>query len=225
MTNTTAHEFDNEHIEQLLPWYATGKLDASERAEVENALKRFPELRAQLELVRAEITNTVELNKAMAVPRADATERFMGLVQKDMQRRAPATPSPFKGLQEWLALQLAGPPRWAVAAAVLAILVQAALIGALVVERQTNGFHTASGGTEKLASGTLVLARFSDGVTLAVLNERLTALGITIVDGPKAGGLFTLRIGEEHMPVAERDKKIAALKANADFVVFVGPVQ
>ena len=224
MTNTTAHEFDNDHIERLLPWYATGKLDASERAEVENALKRFPELRAQLELVRAEITNTVELNEAMAVPRADATERFMGLVQKDMQRRAPATPSPFKGLLEWLALQLAGPPRWAVAAAVLAILVQAALIGALVVERQTNGFHTA-GGTEKLAAGTLVLVRFSDGVTLAILTERLAALGITIVDGPKAGGLFTLRIGLDLMPVAERDKKIAALKANADFVIFVGPVQ
>lgn len=224
MTNTARNELDIAHIEQLLPWYVTGKLEASERAEVENALKRFPELRAQLELIQAEITNTVKLNEVMAMPRPDATERFMGLVQKDMRRPAPAKPAPFKGPMEWLALQLAGPPRWAVAAAVLAIVVQAALIGTLVVERQESGFHTA-GDTEKLAEGTLVLARFSDGVTLAVLSGRLAALDITIVDGPKAGGLFTLRVGQDDMPVSERDKKIAALKANADFVVFVGPLQ
>jgi anti-sigma factor RsiW len=224
MTNTARNDFDRTYIEQLLPWYVTGKLEASERIEVENALKRFPELRAQLELIQVEMTDTVKLNEATAMPRAGATERFMGLLQKDMQRPAPAKPAPFKGLLEWLALQLAGPPRWAVAAAVFAIVVQAALISALVVERQESGFHTAGGG-KALSEGTLVLTRFSDGVTLAILAERLAALGITVVDGPKAGGLFTLRIGPDHMPVSERDKKIAALKANADFVVFVGPVQ
>ena len=224
MTNTAGHDFDRTYIEQLLPWYVTGKLEASERAEVENALKHFPELRAQLELIQAEIANTVKLNEAMAMPRAGATERFMGLVQKDMQRPAPVKSAPFKGLLEWLALQLAGPPRWAVTAAVLAIVVQAALISALVVERQESGFHTAGGG-KTLSEVTLVLARFSDGVTMAVLTERLAALGIAIVDGPKAGALFTLRVGPDHMPASERDKKIAALKANADFVVFVGPVQ
>jgi hypothetical protein len=224
MTNTARDVFDSAYIEQLLPWYVTGRLDASERADVENALKRFPELQAQLELIRAEMAGTVKLNEAMAMPRADATERFLDLVQKGVQRTAPAKPAPFKGLLEWLALQLAGPPRWAVAAAVLAIVVQAALIGGLVVERQGNGFHTA-GGSETLSEGTLVLARFSDGVTLAVLTERLAALDIAIVDGPKAGGMFTLRIGPDGMPVSERDKKIAALNANADFVLFVGPIQ
>jgi anti-sigma factor RsiW len=224
MTNTARNDFDSAYIEQLLPWYVTGKLEASERLEVEAALKRFPELRAQLDLIQAEMAGTVKLNEAMAMPQADATERFMDLVQKDMQRPAPAKPQPFKGLLDWLTLQLAGPPRWAVAAAVLAIVVQAALIGGLVVERQEGGFHTAGGG-ETRSEGTLVLARFSDGVTLAVLTERLAAQGITIVDGPKAGGLFTLRIGPDGMSVAERDKKIADLKANADFVVFVGPVQ
>ena len=39
MTNTAGHEFDAAYIEQLLPWYVTGKLDASERADVENALE------------------------------------------------------------------------------------------------------------------------------------------------------------------------------------------
>ncbi|MDO8352854.1 MAG: hypothetical protein Q7T14_05280 [Aestuariivirga sp.] len=224
MTNTAKDDFDSAYIEQLLPWYVTGRLDASERADVENALKRFPELRAQLDLIRAEMADTVKLNETMAMPRAGATERFMELVQKDVQRRAPVKPAPFKELLEWLALQLAGPPRWAVAAAVLAIVVQAALIGGLVVERQGDGFYTAGGG-ETRSEGTLVLARFSDGVTLAVLTERLAALDIAIVDGPKAGALFTLRIGPDNMSVAERDRKIADLKANAGFVVFVGPIQ
>ena len=56
MTNTVKNDFDSAYIEQLLPWYVTGKLEASERVEVENALKRFPELRTQLELIRTEIT-------------------------------------------------------------------------------------------------------------------------------------------------------------------------
>ena len=117
MTNTAGNDFDTTYIEQLLPWYVTGKLEASERIEVESALKRFPELQAQLELIHAEMADTIKLNETMAMPRADATERFMGLVQKDMQHPAPAKPAPFRGLLEWLALQLAGPPRWAVAAA------------------------------------------------------------------------------------------------------------
>ena len=225
MTNIAGQEFDNEHIEQLLPWYATGKLEAFERLEVETALARSADLRRQLALVQSEIKETINLNQATAMPRADATARFMASIQNTAQRRAAPTSSPFKGRLEWLAQQFAAPPRWAVAAAVLAILLQAALLGALVVEREVNGYHTASGGTEKTADGTLVLARFSDGATLAILNERLAALGITIVDGPKAGGLFTLRIGPKPMPAADRDRKIAALKADAGFAVFVGPVQ
>jgi hypothetical protein len=131
----------------------------------------------------------------------------------------------FKSLKEWLTAQLAGTPRWAVVAGVMAIVLQSGVIGALLFERPTGGYHTATGGAGQVVDGTLVLARFTDTAHLAVVAARLAALDITIVDGPKAGGMFTLRIGPDQMPVVDRDRKTAALKAATDIVLFVGPVQ
>jgi hypothetical protein len=37
--------------------------------------------------------------------------------------------------------------------------------------------------------------------------------------------MFTLRLGPENMATAERNQKIAALRAEVDIVVFIGPVQ
>jgi hypothetical protein len=225
MKNTNGREFDKENISQLFPWYATGKLKNDERLEVEKALARFPELRAQLALAREEITQTVNLNEAVAMPRAGATDRFMASLQKDARSHVIEKSPPIKRLLDWLALQSVGPARWAVAAGVLAVLIQPIAIGVLVTERQVGGFRTATGGTESPAGGSLVFVRISDSTTLASLNERLTSLGATIVDGPKAGGLFTLRIGPNDIPVADREMKIAALKASIDIFSFVGPAQ
>jgi anti-sigma factor RsiW len=225
MKNTANGGFDYEHIEQLLPWYVTGKLDASERLEVENALEQAPGLRKQLEIIQSEIRETVSSNRAMPMPRADATQRFMASLQNSAPKRQAAGNTGLNGLLEWLTLHLASPPRWAIATGILAIILQAGVIGTLVNEKQAGRYQTASGGTTQQAAGTLVLARFADSASLAALSERLAKHGVTIVDGPKAGGMFTLRIGPENMATAERNQKIAALRAEVDIVVFIGPVQ
>jgi hypothetical protein len=224
MKKPSGPESGSTNAELLLPWYATGKLDASARTEVENALERSPELRMQLDLIRHESRETVASHEAMAMPQSDATKTFMAMIQKEAPPRTAGLHR-FGGFMEWLSLQLSGPPRWAVAAAVMAIIVQSTLLGGFIIERQTGIYHTASGGGETRIAGTLVLVRFADSATLGDLGKRLAALDIAIVDGPKAGGLFTLRIGPENMPAAERSKKTAELQANADLVMFVGPVQ
>jgi hypothetical protein len=224
MTKTAKTKSGNTAVEKLLPWYATGKLAASDRNDVENALKRSPQLRKQLDLIRQELSETVAANEALALPHADATGKFMAMIQREAKPRVAAVKR-FEEFLGWLGQQLAGPPRWAVAAALLAIVVQSALLGALVIERPEGGYHTASGGSGSLPDGTLVLARFADGATLAELGAQLAALDIAIVDGPKGGGLFTLRIGPEGMVAAERDGKITALRAETSLVIFVGPVQ
>lgn len=224
MTNTARTKAHGGEMEKLLPWYATGKLDTATRDRVESALQESPELRKQLSLVRDEMKQSVAANEAMAMPPSNATKKFMAMIQENARPRV-AKPNPFAEFMDWLSGQFAGPPRWAVAAALLAIVVQAAILGVLVAERQGAGYHTATGGGDTLAEGTLVLARFSDGATLADLGKQLSALDISIVSGPEAGGLYMLRIGPDDTPASERDRKIAALRASAGLVMFVGPVQ
>ena len=187
-------------------------------------MKRSPQLRKQLDLIREELSETVAANEALATPHADATRKFMVMIEQEASPQLAAS-SRFEEFLGWLGRQLAGPPRWAVAAALIAIVVQSALLGALVIERPEGGYQTASGSSGSLPDGTLVLARFADGATLAELGAQLAALDIAIVDGPKGGGLFTLRVGPQGMTAVERDGKIAALRAENGLVIFVGPVQ
>lgn len=211
-------------MEKLLPWYATGQLANADRNDIAKALKDSPELQKQLDLIRQELKETVASNEAMPLPPADATRRFMAMIERDTKPDL-VTANRFQELVDWIGRHLAGPPRWAVATALLAIVVQSLLLGALIVERSHDGYQTASGGTETLSGGTLALARFSDGVTLAELSKELAAMDIAIVDGPKGGGLYTLRIGADGMAAAARDQKIATLRARAGIVLFVGPAQ
>ena len=48
---------------------------------------------------------------------------------------------------------------------------------------------------------------------------------MTIVDGPKPGGLYVLRLGPKEMPKADRDAVIARLGAQKSLVRFVAPSQ
>jgi anti-sigma factor RsiW len=225
MTNRTNGKTDGDPIEQLLPWYATGKLENGERIEVERALARRPELRLQLELIREEIAETVKLHEAMPAPRPGAKARFMHLLERETV--PPPMPGQAGGLRE-LAGRLIGwctaKPRWVIAAVALALFFQTAVIGALVAGRQDTLYRTAAGPQERLASS-LALVRFAEQAPLAAITAKLTRLGVTIIDGPRADGLFTLRIGPADMPAAERDRLIAALKSDAAIVPFVAPVE
>jgi hypothetical protein len=213
-----------ERIEELLPWHATGKLQNGERVEVETALARDADLRRQLALIEDEIAVTRELNEATPGPLPGAVERFMNELRIEAQPRQMIRETGWKRALAWLSSRVAAPPRWALAAVAAALILQAGVIGGFVIERQGGGYHTA-GEPGELAPGAYVLARFADGAMLAEINARLTSLGVTVVDGPKAGGIYTLRIGPEDMPADERDRMIAALRSNAGLIVFVGPVQ
>jgi hypothetical protein len=55
-------------------------------------------------------------------------------------------------------------------------------------------------------------------VPTATVIEVLAAHQMAIVDGPDANGLFTVRIGPDHMGAAERSARIEALKRRTDVV-------
>jgi hypothetical protein len=75
-------------IEELLPWYATGRLNRRDAERVEQALAGDGELVQRYELVRRELAETTRLNEALGVPSARAMEKLFAAINAE-EARAP----------------------------------------------------------------------------------------------------------------------------------------
>ena len=67
-------------IEELLPWYATGRLSNRDAERVEQALASDRKLARRYELVRRELAETTRLNAARGVPSARAMEKLFAAI-------------------------------------------------------------------------------------------------------------------------------------------------
>ena len=213
---------EREEIELLLPWYERGTLTAEDMRRVERHLAADPELRARLELIREEISETIIGNESLGMPSLGARDRLMERIPAEagpLQRRAP-------GVKAWLSsLMPDGLSRgFAVAAmaAALVIVVQAALLISLISsDGGDNGYRMASGEDAPASAGTFVLVRFNGTARADDIASFLRSIEGTIVDGPKPGGAFKLRIANEVLPEDERDAILARLRERPEIVAFV----
>ena len=103
------------------------------------------------------------------------------------------------------------------------ILLQAATVGYLVTERPAAGYQTASGGQTAVQPGTYALVRFADNATAAAIATTLANLDMNIVEGPRQGALFRIRIGAAGLSEKDRDGRIDALRRRPGLVVLVTP--
>ena len=186
---------ERDEIEALLPWYVTGRLDAASRARVERYVKAHPEIGAHIALAREESDATVASNEAIRAPRPEALDRLRASIAAHPRRRSlPAMLEQVsQRFADWLA-SLA-PPQLALAAAAAALLVmlQAAAIGALVLERAGSPTYQTAGGEQTVGEGSELLVGFTETATIGEITELLKRIDATLVDGPKAG-LYRLRL-------------------------------
>lgn len=225
MSDTNMTMTERDEIEMLLPWFVTGKLDAGDQRRVEIYLAAHPEMRAQLALIEAEQSEAVHNNEAAGTPNADALSKLMARIEAGNIRAAPlaAISRAIQSALDWLGSRSALVP---VAAAVaVALIVQAGAIGTLLWQRPAPGkFQTASAvATAAADKGAYVLAGFAPTATAEQIEKTLAPLGITIADGPKAGGVYRLRLAEKALGETERDMLLTALKSNSGVVRFVAP--
>jgi len=192
---------ERDEIEALLPWYVTGRLDARERARVERYVREHPEVQAHLALAREESDATVTANEAIHAPGRDALDRLLASVAA-APRRQPLGAA-FCQLANRFSDWIAGlaPPQLALAAAVAALLVmlQAAAIGALVLERAGAPTYQSAGGEQTTGESFELLVGFADTATMGDIAALLKRLDAVVIDGPRAG-LYRLRLpdtGEE----------------------------
>jgi anti-sigma factor RsiW len=209
-----------DEVEMMLPFYVTGQLDHAEANEIDDYLKRHPDVAGQLDLIRAERESTAAANVIYASRPARSFDRVAAMIGKP-----PAQPARSAGWRlDWIKQLFAMPSSPALsfvgAAAAIVILLQAATIGTLVVA-QYSGVFSPAGGNEKVDAGTTVVVQFANDASAAAIADVLSGLGVKIVDGPSGGKLFTVRIGPKTMSEGERDRLIAALRARRDLIVFV----
>lgn len=211
-----------DEIAALLPWYVSGKISAADRARVDSYAKLHPAVLDHIGLARDEADIVFSDNSAIHAPR-DALRRLQESVASSPAARLHGMKA---SLIDHIGVWLGGlAPRqlaYAGVAAALAIAVQAASIGSLLSNRPSStGFETASGPGSELSKGTFALVAFQPAAPQSTLTAFLADNKFVIVDGPKTGGIYRLRLADAVVTKADLDAAIAKLKARGDLISFV----
>lgn len=210
--NTNTAEREPDSAEALLPWHAAGTLNARDMRRVEEALARDPKLARQYAAVRDELAETIHLNEDLGAPSAKAMQKLFAAIDKEPARKPAASLNLSAKLTEFLASLSPRTLAYAGGAAAVALLLQAGVIGAVLVKDRGAGFQTASYGGAQTQPGVFALVRFQADAKASDISAFLDSYKATIVDGPKAG-MFRLRIGSGTLSNTEMTQLLGKLSS------------
>src|SRR5258708_29750318 len=195
-------------IEMLLPWHAAGTLNARDARRVDEALAGDPDLARQYAVIREEYAETIHLNESLGAPSARAMQKLFAAIDGEPVRK----PSLSTNLSAWISeffTRLS--PRtlaWSASLGAVLLLLQAGVIGAVLMKNQTASFQTASLSPNERsgpitrdlggAAPPRALVRFAPEARIADITALLDNYQATIVDGAK-GGMFRLQFGNRAM--------------------------
>jgi anti-sigma factor RsiW len=218
-------------IEMLLPWHAAGTLNARDARRVEEALARDPELAKQYAAIREEYAETIHLNESLGAPSARAMQKLFAAIDGEPVRKPSLTSRISTGIAQFFASLSPRTLAWSATAAVFALLLQAGVIGAVLMQGQTYqtaslsvNERSASTMTRELAAGgrpPRALVRFAPEARMSDINALLDNYQATVLGG--ANGLFRLQFGSKSMSKDEvaglmsklRGEKIVSLAESA----------
>jgi hypothetical protein len=222
---TTANESGRGDIEDLLPWHAAGTLSPRDTQRVETALAADPELARRYQLVRGELAQTIHLNESLGAPSARAVETLFAKIDAEPARAPAFSANLGARIRDFFAALSPRTVAWSAAAAALAIVLQAGVIGVVLVnENNGRGYDTASAPSTLSGDGTYALIRFQPQVSAADITRFLDANKLSIAEGPLAGGLFRVRIAPAKLAKTDRDRLITTLQTD-QVVSFIAATQ
>ena len=218
-------------IEMLLPWHAAGTLNARDARRVEEALVRDPQLAKQYAVIREEYAETIHLNESLGAPSVRAMQKLFAAIDGEPVRKPSFASQISGGIAQFFGRLSPRTLAWSASAAALALLLQAGVIGTVLLKGQT--YQTASLSvsekpaatmTRELAAGGTpprALVRFAPEAKMSDINTLLDNYQATIVGG--ANGLFRLQFGGKSMNKDEvsslmnklRGEKIVSLAESA----------
>jgi hypothetical protein len=230
MTNMKTNEKPSMYqIELLLPWHAAGTLNGRDADEVEKALAQDKELTRRFAMVREEMTETVLLNETLGAPSARAMENLFKAID---QERKGARSQAASGLGAWLRDLFT--PRvlvFSASAAALIIGLQAGVIAKMELADRGGGgatFETASAPTSAkrgIDVGSYALVRFAPQANIADMTKFFDSRGALIVDGPRPGGMYRVRIARTHLAADELARAVKEFQSASNLVSFAAPAE
>ena len=187
-------------IELLLPWHAAGTLSTRDARRVEEALARDPGLAKQYAVIRDEYAETISLNETLGAPSARAMQKLFAAIDAEPARH----PSFLASLSSRIAAFFASlSPRtlaWSATLGAVALVLQAGVIGAVLVKNQSATYRTASLSMDQRADepAPRALVRFSPEARMADITALLDSYQASIVDSAREG-MFRLQFGSKAM--------------------------
>jgi hypothetical protein len=202
-------EEEPSEIEMLLPWHAAGTLSARDARRVEEALARDPALAKQYAVIREEYAETIDLNESLGAPSARAMQKLFAAIDAEPAHVPQAS---FNVASRFAAFFASLSPRtlaWSASLAALALLLQAGVIGAVLMKNQSATYQTASLSTNEPITRALgpespprALVRFAPDARIADITALLDHYHASIIDGAR-GGMFRLQFGDKAMSQEE----------------------
>jgi hypothetical protein len=192
-------------IEMLLPFHAAGTLNARDTRRVDEALASDPELARQYAVIREEYAETIHLNESLGAPSARAMQKLFAAIDGEPVRKPSLSTNLSARISEFFARLSPRTLAWSASLGAVALLLQAGVIGAVLVKNQTASFQTASIDLKERNApvtrdlGTAVppraLVRFTPDARMSDINTLLENYQASIVHGAK-GGMFRLQFGD-----------------------------
>jgi hypothetical protein len=132
-------------IEALLPWHAAGTLSARDARRVDEALARDADLARQYEVIREEYAETIALNESLGAPSARAMQKLFAAIDAEPARKDTSKSVSFGSrLSSWFGGLSPRTLMAGTAIGCLAIMLQAGVIGSIVMQREEGGFRPMS---------------------------------------------------------------------------------
>ena len=212
-------EQEPSELEMLLPWYAAGTLNARDARRVEEALARDSELAKQYAVIREEYAETIDLNESLGAPSARAMQKLFAAIEAEPAREPSFSLNLASRVSGFFASLSPRTLAWSASLGALALLLQAGVIGAVLMKNQTATYKTASLSmnepiTRDLRAGTppRALVRFTPDARVADITALLENYQASIIEGAK-GGLFRLQFGNRAMTKEEAAGLLSRLQS------------
>jgi anti-sigma factor RsiW len=195
-------------IEMQLPFHAAGTLNARDARRVEEALAGDHDLARQYAVIREEYAETISLNESLGAPSARAMQKLFAAIDGEPVRKPSLSERMSVRISEFFARLSPRTLAWSASLGAVALLLQAGVIGAVLMKTQTTSFQTASLSTNERSSASITrdlgisaappraLVRFAPEARIGDITALLDTYQASIVDGAK-GGMFRLQFGNK----------------------------
>jgi anti-sigma-K factor RskA len=206
-----------QDVEELLPWYVTGRVSREEAKGIEAALKTMPDLADKLAQVQREREAVARAAEGIEPAPPESLQRLLQQVETTRQWRVPRIDNQANS-NGWIKAALGRNDVWQAAFAVACVAIVA--LGVRLYDPPApSEFGVASNISG--AGGATVLVTFQPGATAADISTLLTGMKATMVDGPRADGTYVVQLPASQ--VSDIDAATSNLLSHKDLVLTVQP--